>query len=186
MSGDAVELVVMPSGNIKAIYSERIDLAQFGKLSIRRGSHVEPTENGQWTADLSPCNGPLLGPFASRSEALAAEVSWLSEHWLNQPVGAEAGHDAHEADCGADDERVPMALYHVTNIIWDTDDEDGHVPDLPDEVLMHGDPERFTDLLSDHYGWCVSGLDLLAVDAKVSDAEFERLSELPFLCTSPL
>jgi hypothetical protein len=25
---------------------------------------------------------PLLGPFPNRSEALAAEVAWLAEHWL--------------------------------------------------------------------------------------------------------
>jgi len=27
--------------------------------------------------------GPTLGPFASRSAALAAEVDWLDRHWLS-------------------------------------------------------------------------------------------------------
>jgi hypothetical protein len=52
-------------------------------LSIRRGSHVEPDEHGNWLCDLSPVSGPLLGPFASRSAALAAEVDWLTQHWLS-------------------------------------------------------------------------------------------------------
>ncbi|EMB17938.1 hypothetical protein RE6C_01332 [Rhodopirellula europaea 6C] len=38
--------------------------------------------NGQWTADLSPVGGPVLGPFALRSEAIEAEIEWLHCHWL--------------------------------------------------------------------------------------------------------
>jgi len=82
MSGEQVQLVVTAAGNVRAIYSERIDLAQLGTVSIRRGSHVEPTGDGRWTADLSPCGGPVLGPFAVRSEAIQAEIAWLVEHWL--------------------------------------------------------------------------------------------------------
>ncbi len=37
---------------------------------------------GRWHADLSPVGGPVLGPFGQRSAALAAETSWLDEHWL--------------------------------------------------------------------------------------------------------
>ena len=84
MSGDPVVLVVVASGDVRAIYHERIDLAQLGKLSIRRGSHVEPTTDGRWTADLSPCQGPVLGPFAARSEAIAAEITWLTQNWLDR------------------------------------------------------------------------------------------------------
>ena len=53
-------------------------------MRIARGSHVEPTVDGQWTADLSPVNGPVLGPFRCRSDALVAERQWLEEHWLEQ------------------------------------------------------------------------------------------------------
>jgi len=49
---------------------------------IQRGSHVDPTPDGQWQADLSPTGGPMLGPFPLRSEALAAESQWLEENWL--------------------------------------------------------------------------------------------------------
>jgi hypothetical protein len=77
-----MELLIEPSGQARCIYSEEIDLAQLGMLIIRRGSHVEPDLQGRWLCDLSPVSGPTLGPFDSRSAALAAEVAWLAEHWL--------------------------------------------------------------------------------------------------------
>ena len=84
VSSETVELVITPAGNLRAIYDERVDLTGLGRRMIRRGSHVEPTEDGRWTADLAPCDGPLLGPFDRRSEALTAEVAWLTEHWLHR------------------------------------------------------------------------------------------------------
>lgn len=77
-----MQIVIEPDGTARTIYSETIDLGEIGSLSIRRGSHVEPTADGKWTADMSPVNGPVLGPFDTRSEALAAEVAYLEEHWL--------------------------------------------------------------------------------------------------------
>jgi hypothetical protein len=81
-----MQLLIGPDGTISCIYDESIDLSTLGKLSISRGSHVEPTESGQWQADLSPVSGPLLGPFDTRSQALAAEHAWLEHHWLNKEV----------------------------------------------------------------------------------------------------
>jgi len=77
-----MELLIEPTGDLRCIYGEVIDLAQFGLLTIRRGSHVEPDSQGRWLCDLFPVSGPVLGPFESRSAALAAEVAWLAEHWL--------------------------------------------------------------------------------------------------------
>lgn len=74
-------LRVEPDGTLVTIYTETIQLDELGRARIERASHVEPTPEGAWTADLSPVNGPVLGPFAKRSEALAAEVAWL-ERWL--------------------------------------------------------------------------------------------------------
>jgi hypothetical protein len=157
MSGEQLQLVVTAAGNVRAIYSERIDLAQLGKVSIRRGSHVEPTSNGRWTADLSPCGGPLLGPFAVRSEAIQAEIAWLVEHWLDRPI------------------------YLVQEIVWDTDGSEAGELGLPKQVLMQGAPERFTDLLSDHFGWCVCSMEVDVCSQALLGSQ-QRLAEtLPLI-----
>ena len=79
-----MQLMIRPNGIIECVYGEELDLGQLGSLAIARGSHVEPDATGQWTADLSPVNGPRLGPFSSRSDAIAAERQWLETHWLPQ------------------------------------------------------------------------------------------------------
>jgi hypothetical protein len=38
---------------------------------------VEPDSDGNWWADMGPVEGPVLGPFGTRGEALAAERGWL-------------------------------------------------------------------------------------------------------------
>ncbi len=74
---EALHLVVGPRGTITTLYDETLDLPALGRVSITRASHVEPDPLGQWLADLSPVDGPLLGPFAHRREALQAERDWL-------------------------------------------------------------------------------------------------------------
>ena len=75
-----MDLIISPDGIGHAIYSEAIPLGRIGRLAIRRASHVEPDGAGLWWADMSPVDGPRLGPFDCRSEALAAEVSWLENN----------------------------------------------------------------------------------------------------------
>lgn len=77
-----MELVIASDGTVRCLYGEAVDLAKLGKLSIRRASHVEPDECGEWLADLSPTGGPVLGPFACRTAAIDAEWRWLEAHWL--------------------------------------------------------------------------------------------------------
>ena len=77
-----MDVVIDSAGGVRAIYAEEIDLAAIGPLRIARASHVEPTPDGRWIADLSPVGGGLLGPFDRRSEALDAEIAWLQRHWL--------------------------------------------------------------------------------------------------------
>ena len=77
-----MDLIVSPDGTIRAVYAEAIDLGLLGHLVISRASHVEPDEARRWIANLAPVNGPILGPFDRRSDALAAEQSWLESNWL--------------------------------------------------------------------------------------------------------
>jgi hypothetical protein len=77
-----MKILILADGTAKCLYAEELDLHALGQLSIQRGSHVEPTEEGHWIADLSPTNGPVLGPFPSRSMALDAEREWLEQNWL--------------------------------------------------------------------------------------------------------
>jgi len=77
-----MQILVEPGGVVRCVYAEHIDLATLGKPTITRASHVEPDDHGQWHADMSPVGGPVLGPFAHRSEALDAEQQWLVRHWL--------------------------------------------------------------------------------------------------------
>ncbi len=79
-----MKLYISPSGVCSAIYDESLDLHVLGRAEISRASRVEPTADGQWTADLSPVAGPILGPFATRSQALDAEVAWLDVWFSNQ------------------------------------------------------------------------------------------------------
>ena len=77
-----MNLLVSPSGTVRCLYGEELDLGALGQPSITRASHVEPDQHGRWLADLSPVDGSCLGPFNSRSQALAAESEWLDTHWL--------------------------------------------------------------------------------------------------------
>ena len=75
-----MDLFIAPNGTALAIYDEAIDLHTLGTTTITRASHVEPNASGQWFADM--VDGPQLGPFDRRSEALQAEVMWLTENRL--------------------------------------------------------------------------------------------------------
>jgi hypothetical protein len=81
-----MHLLIKPGGNVRCVYAETIDLTKVGRLAISRGSQVEPNEDGRWIVDLAPVNGPRLGPFLRRSNALIAEAEWLDAHWLFQPL----------------------------------------------------------------------------------------------------
>ena len=77
-----MELIIESNGGVRCIYDEAVDLHSLGKPVITRASHVEPDNTGRWIADLTPVAGPKLGPFDKRTDALAAEVQWLRDHWL--------------------------------------------------------------------------------------------------------
>ena len=77
-----MQLIIDPRGMVRCVYAETIDLASIGRLTISRGSRVEPDEEGRWFADLAPMEGPKCGPFPRRSDALTAEAEWLETNWL--------------------------------------------------------------------------------------------------------
>ena len=89
-----MELVVGVDGAARCIYDEALDLREIGKLQITRASHVEPDAEGYWWADMGPVEGPVLGPYGSRTEALRAERGWLAERIPCPPRSTTAGRRA--------------------------------------------------------------------------------------------
>ena len=79
-------LIINPAGLARCLYTEVIDLRSLGALRIARASHIEPDDQGNWWADLSPAAGPVIGPFGLRSEALAAERDWLDDNLASLAV----------------------------------------------------------------------------------------------------
>lgn len=77
---------IAPNGQIRFIYNDNLrSIMDEGTSTIKRASHVEPTTDGKWEADMEPVGGPKLGPFTTRKEALDTEVKWLEEHGIPSP-----------------------------------------------------------------------------------------------------
>lgn len=98
---DTVSVVITLDGEIAFVYADLIapDLLALGEATIRRASHVEP-DGIMWTADMSPVNGPVLGPFPTRAAALAAEVAWLHAHALGLAAGADESEESADDEAG--------------------------------------------------------------------------------------
>lgn len=74
----SLDVLVDAKGTLKFVYNDALKpLLTLGEGKIRRASHVEPTSDNRWTADMAPVGGPILGPYATRAEALEHEVDWL-------------------------------------------------------------------------------------------------------------
>lgn len=80
-----MQFTINAQGQIEALYSdETLPIAkELGTVTLARASYVEPTADAQWTADLEPVNGPVLGPFPTRKKALEEEVEWLEKNHFN-------------------------------------------------------------------------------------------------------
>jgi hypothetical protein len=70
------------AGKATLIYTDDLKKTGLQIESIKRASHVEPDDKGNWIADMGPSNGPILGPFPTREQALAEEVKWLEKNVL--------------------------------------------------------------------------------------------------------
>lgn len=101
---EAIDVVVDEAGALNFVWHDALaDLVPAGyTCDIQRVSDVEPTPDGRWTADmqkaialLTPAQRDtyhatldasqsrtlrMLGPYATRAEALQAERDWLREH----------------------------------------------------------------------------------------------------------
>lgn len=83
LADSSVVVKIDVEGTMHFIWDDKlIGLLEAGQGTIQRASHVEPTSQGLWGADLFPVDGPLLGPFRTRREALDAERVWLLENYL--------------------------------------------------------------------------------------------------------
>lgn len=69
-------ITITADGLIEFVYDDAlVGLLAAGEATVRRVSHVEPSPGG-WTAEM--IDGPVLGPFVLRADALAAERAWLA------------------------------------------------------------------------------------------------------------
>jgi hypothetical protein len=76
---------IEPDGTVVTVYTDTVDLRALGHVRARRASVVEWDESGQaWTARIL-ASGELLGPFATRAAAVAAERAALAT-WLGAAV----------------------------------------------------------------------------------------------------
>ena len=104
----SLRITIQADGTATFIYNDEtaIVMRTLGEISITRASHVEPSANGGWFADMRPVGGPVLYAsghqlhseahdlfergggyfpdgltgFATRQEALDAEIAWLKEN----------------------------------------------------------------------------------------------------------
>jgi len=98
-------ITIGDDGSLNFVANEALNgLVENDKTTTRRASHVLPInpllraifrwlrdhygEKGRiasftrrwpciWQADLAPSNGPVLGPFRRRQDAIDAEIAWL-------------------------------------------------------------------------------------------------------------
>ncbi len=76
-------VITIEGAELRWIYTDDARaLLTLGEARITRASHVEPHPAGGWIADLSPVAGPTIGPFPTRTAALAAERDYLNTHVL--------------------------------------------------------------------------------------------------------
>jgi hypothetical protein len=76
-------IVTGPTGTFIEVYSDDLpNLKTEWDVKIKRAIYVDVCEGG-WVADMSILNGPQLGPYRSRQDALDAEVDWIDEMYFD-------------------------------------------------------------------------------------------------------
>lgn len=87
-------VTILPDGTIAFVWDDALAFTVgLGAVRMPRASNVEwPAGADGWIADMSPVNGPALGPFLERADALRAEREWLDAH--PQALAVAAGSAA--------------------------------------------------------------------------------------------
>ena len=102
-----MKITISPEGEVRMIGGNGLDATQLGAASKQRASHVLPVnrplrwlfrwlrdrygEAGRvaaftrrwpclWQVDLAPCDGPVVGPFHLRENAIAYEIEWIEKN----------------------------------------------------------------------------------------------------------
>lgn len=75
---DRAVFVIDPSGVVRGLYTDNVDLLTLGPLRVTRASEVEfdPVRQG-WVVMILD-SGERLGPFARRDRAIEAEIDLLT------------------------------------------------------------------------------------------------------------
>ena len=69
---------IEPDGTVVTVYTDTVDLRALGHVRARRASVVEWDESAQaWIARFL-ASGEVLGPFATRAEAVSSERAVLA------------------------------------------------------------------------------------------------------------
>ena len=69
-------------GEAVFIYEDGHPCLELGRGETKRASHVEPTEDGMWQADMGPVGGSLLEKSNNRANALSKEREWLESYLI--------------------------------------------------------------------------------------------------------
>jgi hypothetical protein len=81
---------IEPDGTVVTVYTDTVDLRALGHVRARRASVVEWDESAQaWIARIL-ASGEVLGPFATRAEAVSSERAVLATR-LTAALEEDAG-----------------------------------------------------------------------------------------------
>jgi len=88
MTTKTVRLYVSKEGKVSFVYDAEFAKALGigpGTSEVHRASDVEPC-GSEWVADMRRVGGPVIGPYADRDTAIAAEIRWLHSNRLGRTV----------------------------------------------------------------------------------------------------
>ncbi|GMV80538.1 MAG: hypothetical protein AMXMBFR7_17220 [Planctomycetota bacterium] len=78
-------IAVRPDGQVEFLYDDALGaLLLEGEGRVLRASHVEPTSDGRWQADLAPIGGPKLPATRTRGASTQAEIVWIERNRLTE------------------------------------------------------------------------------------------------------